>query len=109
MDASKTFDRVNHWTLYHTLLKRRVPIYLVRLLVNWYSVQLFHVKWGTTIYVKFNVSNGVRQGGILSPKLFTVYMDDLIERLIATGVGCHIGDKCVNNLWYADDTGDTVI
>jgi hypothetical protein len=31
-------------------------------------------------------------------------MDDLIERLNATGVGCHIGDKYVNNLWYADDT-----
>jgi hypothetical protein len=52
----------------------------------------------------FNVSNGVRQGGILSPKLFTVYMDELIERLNATGVGCYIGGKCVNNLWYADDT-----
>jgi hypothetical protein len=66
-------------------------------------VQLFHVKWGTAVSFKFNVSNGVRQGGVLSPTLFTLYMDDLNERLNATIVGCHIADKCVNNLWYADD------
>jgi hypothetical protein len=67
-------------------------------------VQLFHVRWGTAVSVQFNVSNGVRQDGILSPNVFTVYMDDLIEHLNATGFGCHIGDTCVNNLWYADDT-----
>jgi hypothetical protein len=89
MDASKAFDCVNHWTLYHKLLKRGVPIYLVRILVNWYSVQLFHVRWGTAVSVQFNVSNGVRQDGILSPNVFTVYMDDLIECLNASIVGCH--------------------
>jgi hypothetical protein len=98
MDASMAFDRVNHWTLYHKLLKRGVPVYLVRFLVNWYAVQLFCVRWGG------GVSNGVRQGRILSPKLFTVYMDELIERLNATGVGSYIGGKRVNNLWYAYDT-----
>jgi hypothetical protein len=104
MDASKAFGRVNHWTLYHKMLKRGVPVYIVRLLVNCYIVQLFCVRWGTAVSSSFNVSNGVWQGGILSPKLFTVYMDELIERLNATGVGCYIGGKCVNNLWYADDT-----
>jgi hypothetical protein len=44
----------------------------------------------------FHDHNGVRQGGI--------YMDELIERLNATSVSCFIGGKCVNNLWYADDT-----
>jgi hypothetical protein len=53
---------------------------------------------------RFNVSNGVRQGGLLSPTLFTVYMNELIEGLNATGVGCFISGKCVNNLLYADDT-----
>ena len=30
----------------------------------------------------FTTSNGVRQGGILSPKLFSVYIDDLSDKLV---------------------------
>ena len=35
----------------------------------------------------FAISNVVREGGILSPKLFFVYMDDLSNMLIRNGVG----------------------
>ena len=38
---------------------------------------------------KFTASNGVKQGAILSPILFSVYMDELFERLEKSGVGCH--------------------
>ena len=51
----------------------------------------------------FNVSNGVRQGGILSPYLFNVYMDDLSLRLQKKYVGCKIANKIINHLFYADD------
>ena len=46
---------------------------------------------------------GVRQGGILSPKLFSVYVDDLSEALSATKMGCVINDTSVNQVFYADD------
>ena len=51
----------------------------------------------------FTISNGVRQGGILSPKLFSVYMDDLSNMAIGSGVGCYIDNVCVNDVFYADD------
>ena len=35
------------------------------------------IKWGQSTSSFFTVSNGVRQGGILSPRLFAVYVDDL--------------------------------
>ena len=35
----------------------------------------------------FNVTNGVRQGGILSPKLFIVYMDGLSDQLNNSNIG----------------------
>ncbi len=51
----------------------------------------------------FSVNNGVRQGGILSPKLFIVYMDDFSVNLNDTNIGCHInGTKC-NHISYAED------
>ena len=51
----------------------------------------------------FTILNGVRQGGILSSKLFSVYMDDLSIMLIRSGVGCYIDNVCVNHVFYADD------
>ena len=74
LDASKAFDRVNHHTLFNKLIKRGVPGYLVRILVFWYSTQEMTVRWGSTISKCFKVSNGVRQGGILSPYLFNIYI-----------------------------------
>ena len=49
------------------------------------------------------MSNGVRQGGILSPFLFNVYMDDLSVNLKKCPRGCIAGDTVVNHLMYADD------
>ena len=51
----------------------------------------------------FNISNAVRQGGILSPKLFSVYMDDLSNLLISSGVGCVLNKVCFNHVFCADD------
>ena len=52
---------------------------------------------------KFTASNGVKQGSILSPILFSVYMDELFERLEKSGVGCHMGNHYTGSLGYADD------
>ena len=38
------------------------------------------------------MSNGVRQGSVLSPVLFAVYLDGLLEGLSASGVGCYADD-----------------
>ena len=51
----------------------------------------------------FTVSNGVRQGGVLSPYLFNVYMDGLIEMLNTCQTGCYSGVSKVNHPMYADD------
>ena len=51
----------------------------------------------------FTISNGVRQGGILCPRLFSVYMNDLSIMLIKSGLGCPINNTCVNRVFYADD------
>ena len=103
LDASKAFDRVNHWTLFKKLLIKGVPVILVRILCVWYRCQQLCIQWGKTKSSFFTISNGVRQGGILSPKLFSVYMDDLSNMLIGSGVGCYIDNVCVNHVFYADD------
>ena len=103
LDASKAFDRVNHLKLFMKLKKRGVPLFIVRILSYWYSNQTMCVRWGGTISDKFCVSNGVRQGSVLSPFLFNVYMDGLSCSLNTYPTGCYIGDSLVNHLMYADD------
>ena len=51
----------------------------------------------------FSVSNGVKQGGITSPNLFIVYMDELSFILNSSSIGGQIGHTFLNNLCYADD------
>ena len=51
----------------------------------------------------FKVTNGVRQGGILSPYLFCVYADELSRMLNNVIAGCFVGASLVNHLMYADD------
>ena len=75
----------------------------IRLLLSMYTNQKLQVKWNNCKSHKFNVTNGVRQGGVLSPRLFSVYVDELLEKLKINGAGCHIGHYYVGALGYADD------
>ena len=61
-----------------------------------------HIRWGNTTTSSFFVFNGVKQGGILSPILFNVYMDQLSVKLNASNIGGG-GGVLVNHLCYADD------
>ena len=85
------------------LLVRGAPKSLVRILVCRYAHQTFQVKWDNVVPAPFCVSNGVRQGGILSLILFNVYMDELSHQLNRLKTGCLVGSTTVNHLMYADD------
>ena len=50
-----------------------------------------------------SVSNGIRQSGVLSPVLFTVYLDNLLIDLERLGVGCHWKSIFAGAVCYVDD------
>ena len=103
LDASKAFDKVNHGILFHCLLERHVPVYLIRILHYWYTNQKLSIRWGSTVSESFTMRNGVRQGGILSPLLFNVYVDRLSTKLNQLETGCLFNGCVINHLMYADD------
>ncbi len=73
------------------------------LLGSWYRTQRFNVQWGGCSSKCFSAANGVPQGGILSPWLFKIYIDDLSISLSNANAGCKFGGMSVNNFSYADD------
>lgn len=103
LDASKAFDRVNHWTLFRKMIEKKVPNVIIRILLFWYRQQDICVKWGQCLSSHFKVSNGVRQGSLCSPKMFALYVDGLSELLINSNIGCYIANVCFNHVFYADD------
>ena len=63
-----------------------------RFLANLYTTQVMRTKWGNVVSELVAVTNGVKQGGVMSPIFFIVYMDELLHYLSSSGVGCCIGN-----------------
>ena len=103
LDASKAFDKICFDKLFQRLLDRRFPARYINLLINSYLDQVIRVKWGSSVSSNFKGVNGIRQGGVISPILFTVYIDSLISDLKSSKAGCWIGHHYYGCLVFADD------
>ena len=103
LDASKAFDRVNRCKLLTKLENRGVAKYILRLISYDFISQHICIRWGNSCSDFFTSTNGVKQGGILSPLFFNVYMDNLSAQLNSQHIGCSTGDVVVNHMLYADD------
>ena len=83
-----------------------IPDHLTCLLRNLYAGQEATVRTthGTTDW--FQIGKGVCQGCILSPCLFNLYADYIMQnaRLDEAQAGIKIARRNINNLRYADDT-----
>ena len=91
IDASKAFDRISHIKLFKTLQAHGVCPLIIRVLYNMYTNSDMQVRWKSELSNVFLLMNGVKQGGCLSPMLFTLYLNGLIQKLKHSAIGCHIG------------------
>ena len=106
IDFKKAFDRVDYWLLFCKLVdsnNSELCCAATRLLAFWYSHQQVFVRWQNTYSRCFNLARGVRQGGILSPYLFKLYVRDLLKVVVKSCIGCNIAGWFINILAYADD------
>ena len=68
-----------------------------------YTNQFSHVKLGGENSTSFPILNGVKQGGVIAPLLFSLYVDELFLLLKKSGLGCHVASICAGAFRYADD------
>ena len=103
LDLSKAFDRMNHYALFNKLMDRNYPNEILSILESWFCASITCVKWVRHVSNFFNLLSGVRQGGVLSPILFSIFIDDLISKVLKANVGCYISSICVCIFLFADD------
>ena len=97
------FDKVNHYGLFIKLMNRCVPLVFINVLIHWYGLCVAMVRWNNVFSNEFYLQCGVTQGGVLSPVLFAVYVNSIIEQLSSSGHGCHMGNVFLACVMYGDD------
>ena len=103
IDLRKAFDKVNHYGLLCTLQQKHINARILDLLENWMEKSNAVIDWMKTVSAPVACSAGVRQGSVLSPVLFSLFVDSVLERLKSSGLGCIVNFECHNSFMYADD------
>ncbi|CAH2241228.1 jg3292 [Pararge aegeria aegeria] len=103
LDLSKAFDLVSYDILWRKLEGIKVPLELINIFKYWYGNQVNSVRWAGVLSRPYLLECGVRQGGLTSPTLFNLYVNELLGELSSTRTGCYIDGVCLNNISYADD------
>jgi len=58
-------------------MKRHIPVPVLEIIENLFLGCCTCIKWGNSWSTVFQIESGVRQGSVLSPFLFAIYLDDL--------------------------------
>ena len=103
VDLKQAFDRLNHLKLGNIMLDRNIPPDLVLIIMHYLHNTLARIRWNQSTGNYFSVERGVRQGGVLSPFLFNLYLDNVLNDISNMEVGCSLGMHRVNVIAYADD------
>ena len=113
VDFSKAFDCVNRDYLIYTLINNGMHGKMLKLLRDVYSNVMASVKTKQGFTKPFECKSGVRQGCLLSPELFILFINELERKLkFSEFRGIHVWEATeVLLLMYADDivlVGETI-
>jgi len=65
------------------------------------SVGVTCVKWGSIVSRFIGLLSGIRQGGVLSPHFFAIYIDSVVKKISNSNIDCYMKYFCMSIL-YAD-------
>lgn len=102
IDASKAFDKVNRFLLFKKVLMK-TNWCIARTIINYYALSKAAVSNDGDQSDFFQTCLGVKQGGCLSPRLFSIYIEELAELIEKSPYGIRVGGLKIDIILYADD------
>ena len=104
IDFKKAFDRVWHAALWATTKKYNISTNLIRVIKNLYNRATGAVLFNSSTGNWSRTTVGVRQGYLLSPTLFNIFLERIMTDTIEDHEGTvSIGGRTITNLCFADD------
>ena len=102
VDLTKAFDYIDRTALYYKLLSRGIDGNLLNVIKSMFSKTECRVKWDSLISDILKSEYGVLQGGMLNPKLFTEFLQD-ISATFVQDQGIPVDTLLMVYLLFADD------
>ena len=103
LDIRKAYDRVNRDTLWKVLAEYGITGKAQKLLRSMYANCSATATLGDLESEEIKLEMGLKQGCVLSPILFALYIKELGDTLVASRYGAKIGDLKIPALFFADD------
>lgn len=103
IDATKAFDKMSREILWSILIYKKINPAIVITLMKYYDESYMLVANNDEISTIFRTKVGVKQGGVLSPKLFSIYIENLLTEIERLNSGVTIGNLKIDIIGYADD------
>jgi hypothetical protein len=103
IDAKKAFDCVNRDLMWFKLHQVGINGHMLRAIQSLYDGYECSVRVSGSLTAWFGAQKGLKQGCVLSPTLFNIYINTLTTMIKDTSLGVMFGDEIINILLYADD------
>ena len=105
LDANKAFDTCNWDLLFEKLyFQKKLPLSVVHTISSLYHSGSANISYQGVTSNQFSLSQGVQQGSILSPHLYNIYTESILNKIVSE---CKVGST-INGIYtgviaYADD------
>ena len=103
IDLAKAFDTVSHRSIEKGLRRKGIPDQVIDTIKPMYENAITAVSVCGKATRKVRINAGVKQGCPLSPLLFNLIIDEVIEKLKKINVGIEIGRERICCMAFADD------
>ena len=105
LDFCKAFDSAEHWAILETLENYGIDTEIVEVVRSLLAASVSEILVADSHTDPIHITRGVRQGDGLSPLLFLLFINPLLEQIQKSGLGYKVKDTCIPAQAFADDFG----